>query len=596
MEEDEDEIFFDEPEETTSNEIEKPVPDRSTSKYKNINELETYTIKCLLTSQVLLSKFIDNLKTNYFQSKENRTIFRVIKNYYKELGYKIPNDEIFLRLEDVLPGNNVEDKNKELRDKCKEIVQNLLSGEEVNQESATKNISNFIIKRVSEEALDELINDITGSNSNNYEDIQYYSIEKCLSKIRESTNLQIDVSAPFNLADVNKIPEIRKEGLGEGGGVVKFYLDSLNDTLQYDGINVGTVACVMACPGSGKTTFLTNQGLFSAKQGLKVCHCYIGDMEKFDGLIRYYSIYKESEYMKIEILNKSLEKKLSAYKRLLLKQKEGSDYYISYSNKIRELEEKIKSNNELDKEWKKNKIVLTSKQLVSYNDEDLVKLYGSDPVYLKAAENIDIVVYPVGAISMDGLRQSIYNWQKEKKIHYDVIIIDYDSNLKQPADNMYESYGVIYDQAKNLAQVNKSVVFIASQPAKAFWKNELVPLEACSESSKKQMIIDILITIGRPEGCNTGIRKVFIPKNRRGKENEIIHAKMNGDTGFMYEISQEEYEKLKKEGYDPTLVISAAGMYGNRNKKKKEDQQVDGQQELSGANLPENMKTDQIQI
>ena len=596
MEEDEDEIFFDEPEETTSNEIEKPVPDRSTSKYKNINELETYTIKCLLTSQVLLSKFIDNLKTNYFQSKENRTIFRVIKNYYKELGYKIPNDEIFLRLEDVLPGNNVEDKNKELRDKCKEIVQNLLSGEEVNQESSTKNISNFIIKRVSEEALDELINDITGSNSNNYEDIQYYSIEKCLSKIRESTNLQIDVSAPFNLADVNKIPEIRKEGLGEGGGVVKFYLDSLNDTLQYDGINVGTVACVMACPGSGKTTFLTNQGLFSAKQGLKVCHCYIGDMEKFDGLIRYYSIYKESEYMKIEILNKSLEKKLSAYKRLLLKQKEGSDYYISYSNKIRELEEKIKSNNELDKEWKKNKIVLTSKQLVSYNDEDLVKLYGSDPVYLKAAENIDIVVYPVGAISMDGLRQSIYNWQKEKKIHYDVIIIDYDSNLKQPADNMYESYGVIYDQAKNLAQVNKSVVFIASQPAKAFWKNELVPLEACSESSKKQMIIDILITIGRPEGCNTGIRKVFIPKNRRGKENEIIHAKMNGDTGFMYEISQEEYEKLKKEGYDPTLVISAAGMYGNRNKKKKEDQQVDGQQELSGANLPENMKTDQIQI
>lgn len=595
MEEDEDELFFDEVEETVSNELEKPVPDRSTSKYKNINELETYTIKCLLTSQVLLSKFIDNLKTNYFQSKENRVIFRVIKSYYKELGYKIPSDEILLRLEDILPGNNVEDKNKELRDKCKEIIQKLLNEEEINQESATKNISNFIIKRVSEEALDELINDITGSNSNNYEDMQYYSIEKCLSKIRESTNLQVDVSVPFNLADVKKIPEIRKEGLGEGGGVVKFYLDSLNDTLQYDGINVGTVACVMACPGSGKTTFLTNQGLFSARQGLKVCHCYIGDMEKFDGLIRYYSIYKESEYMKIEILNKNLEKKLSAYKRLLLKQKEGSEYYISYSNKIRELEEKIKSNNDLDKEWKKNKIVLTSKQLVSYNDDDLMKLYGSDPLYLKAAGNIDIVVYPVGAISMDGLRQSIYNWQKEKGIHYDVIIIDYDSNLKQPADNMYESYGIIYDQAKNLAQVNKSVVFIASQPAKAFWKNEMVPLEACSESSKKQMIIDILITIGRPEGCNTGIRKVFIPKNRRGKENEIIHAKMNGDTGFMYEISQDEYEKLKKEGYDPTLVISAAGMYGNKGKKKKEEQ-VEGQQELAGSDLPENIKTDQIQI
>lgn len=349
----------------------------------------------------------------------------------------------------------------------------------------------------------------------------------------------------------------------------------------------------MACPGSGKTTFLTNQGLFSAKQGLKVCHCYIGDMEKFDGLIRYYSAYKESEYMKIEILNKNLEKKLMGYKRLLSKQTEGSDYFITYTNKVLELEQSIENNKQLDQKWKSDKIVLSSKQLVSYNDEELMKVYGSDLSWIKTASNVDIVVYPVGTISMDGLRQSIYNWQKAKNIHYDVIIIDYDSNLKQPADNMYESYGIIYDQAKNLAQVNKSVVFMASQPAKAFWKNELVPLEACSESSKKQMIIDILITIGRPEGCNTGIRKVFIPKNRRGKENEILHAKMNGDTGFMYEISQEEYERLKKEGYDPTLIISAAGMYGNKGKKKKEEQ-VEGQTGINLSSLPETVKVNQI--
>lgn len=582
---DDEEGFFDEEIET----IETPQPDRSSSKYKNIDELETYTIKCLLTSQTIISRFIDRLKKDYFQSKVNRTIFRMLSSYYKEMGYKIPNDEMFLRLEDILPGNNVEDKNKELRDQCKYTINRLLSEEEINQDSAIKNVSNFIVKRASEEALDDLINNITGSDDNN----QYFAIEKCLSKIRESANVQVDVSAPFNLAEVAKIPEIRKEGLGEGGGVVKFYLDSLNDTLQYDGINVGTVACVMACPGSGKTTFLTNQGLFSAKQGLKVCHCYIGDMEKFDGLIRYYSVYKESEYMKIEILNKNLEKKLMGYKRLLTKQKEGSEYYILYTNKILELEKKIAENKKTDEVWKKNKIVLTSKQLVSYNDEDLMKIYSSDPQWLEIAKNVDIVVYPVGAISMDGLRQSIYDWQKAKNIHYDVIIIDYDANLIQPADNMYESYGIIYDQAKNLSQVNKSVVFMASQPAKAFWKNELVPLEACSESSKKQMIIDILITIGRPEGCNTGIRKVFIPKNRRGKENEILHAKMNGDTGFMYEISQEEYEKLKKEGYDPTLIISAAGMYGNKGKKEKEEQ-VDGQTGMNLSSLPETVKVNQI--
>ena len=103
------------------------------------------------------------------------------------------------------------------------------------------------------------------------------------------------------------------------------------------------------------------------------------------------------------------------------------------------------------------------------------------------------------------------------------------------------------------------------------------------------MIIDLLITVGRPEGCNTGIRKIFIPKNRRGKENEILHAKMNGETGFMYEISQDDYNTLKKQGYDPTLIISANGMYG---KKKKEENESGNKanQTITNAALPETMK------
>ena len=543
---------------------------RDDTKYKNIDELETYVIKCLLTSQTLISRFIDKLKLSYFQSKSNRVIYKMIQTYYKEMNFKIPQDEIALRLEDILPKNNIEDKNKDVRTECILTINRLLAEPPINQESAGKNISNFIIKRASEEALNELINNITNTEGNEYEDKQYYAIEKCVAKIRESTSLQIEESEPFNLSDVHKIPEIRKEGLGEGSSSIKFFLESLNDTLQYDGINIGALVCVMAAPGTGKTTFLTNQGLFSAMQGLHVCYCYIGDMEKIDSLIRNYSIYMESDYRKIDVLNNSIEKKLMACKKLLKKQKEESEYYTRYSNNIKKYEEQLAENNKLNEAWKQNKIVLTSKQLASCSDEELMKIIGNDKQYLEVAKNIDAFIYPVASITMDALREEIYNWQKQKNIHYDVIIIDYDANLKQPADNLYESGGIIYDQAKNLAQVNKSVVFIASQPNKAFWKNELIPLEACSESSKKQMIIDLLITMGRPEGVNTGIRKIYIPKNRRGKENEILHAKMNGDTGFMYEIQQEEYERLKKEGYDPTLIITAAGMYGN--KKKKEDQ------------------------
>ena len=723
-------------------------PAKIGGKYKSINELETYTIKCLLTSQILLSRYIDIMKPSYFEDATNKMLFKVIQGYYKEMGYKIPKDEVLLRLEDLLPTKpGMEDKSKTLRDNCKSLIERFFNEEEVNQESANRNIHNFIIKRVSEEALDGLINNVTGVSENKYEEAQYYAIEKCVAKIRESANISVDISEPFTLSDVKKIPEIKKEGLGEGTRIVKFFLNSLNDTMEYGGINVGAVACVMAPPGcftgdtrimtldgktetlenlynqksknlecysfnkedrkiqiktadsvylskyenelaevevdgkykikctldhpfllrgkksytqakdlkvgdslepiyrkegsekiledakrynhmvtgikfihlekavpvyglvevhqnhnyaialnneegifvsnTGKTTFLTNQGLYSAKQGLNVCHIFLGDMEKYDALIRYYSVYKQSDYMKIEILNRDLEKKQSAYKRLLKRYKKGDKQYEYYSKKVEEIEIQLKSNRATDQMWKSKRNILTSKQLVSFTDEELQLIYQQDTEYLKIASHIDVNVYAVGDMSMDALRQAIYNWQESRKKHYDVIIIDYDSNLKQPADNMYESGGIIYDQAKNLAQVNKSVVFMASQPNKAYWKNEMIPLEACSESSKKQMIIDLLITIGRPEGCNTGIRKVFIPKNRRGKENEILHAKMEGDTGFMYEISQEDYDALKKQGYDPTLIISAGGMYGNAGKKKKDDTE---KSQVTNAALPENMK------
>lgn len=556
-------------------------------KYISISELESYTIKCLLTSQILLSRYIDLLKPSYFENASNKVLFKLIKNYYKDMGHKIPKDEVALRLEAMLPTKpGTEDKQKELRDNCKATVERVFSEEEVDQESANLNLKDFVFKRSAEESLDELINSVTGSDPSNYEQNQYYAIEKCIVRLSESVNIAVDASEPFTLSDIKKIPEIKKEGLGEGTRIVKFFLDSLNDTMEYGGINVGAVACVMAPPGTGKTTFLTNQGLFSAQQGLNVCHIFLGDMEKYDALIRYYSVFTEARYRKIEILNRNIEKRISAYKMLLKRYKKEDKQYKYYEKKIQEDEAVLHQNRLMDEKYKANKNMFSSKQLVSMSDEELELIYGRDEEYLKIANNIDVNVYAVGEMSMDALRQAIYNWQNQRKKHYDVIIIDYDSNLKQPADNMYESGGIIYDQAKNMAQVNKSVVFMASQPNKAYWKNEMIPLEACSESSKKQMIIDLLITVGRPEGVNTGIRKVFIPKNRRGKENEILHAKMNGETGFMYEISQEDYTTLKKQGYDPTLIISAGGMYG---KKKKEDSSTE-EQPVTNAALPETMK------
>lgn len=548
--------------------------------YLNIDELETYTTKCLLTNQTLLSRFIASIKQSYFHSSVNALIFKIIKSYYKEYQIKIPKDEVPLRLESILPRSNAEDKNKELRDLCVNAIETMFNGEEVNVDSANKNISNFIVRRVSEDALNKLVNTMTDTSSDDFKEKSFYAIEECVKEIRDSGNISIGNKEPFNLADLGRIKEIREEALGDENHskIVKLYIKSMNEIMQNDGVTVGSVVCVVATPGSGKTTFLINQGLSSALQGMKVCHCFIGDMEYLDGLIRYYTCYTETENSKIMITNKLLEKEIALRKKAASRYKEGTESYARNQQEIEEKEKLLQKNieidNQLEKEGKK-KIVLNSRQMSQFNENELVTLLSADQKFMSIAKNIDIYKYAASEISMDALKEEIYNIQRQKGIHYDVIIVDYDGNLKQPAESMYESGGIIYDQAKNLAQMNHSVVFMASQPKQSFWKNELIPIEACAESSKKQMIIDMLITIGRPEGVNTGIRKIYVPKNRRGKENEIFHAKMNGETGFMYEIFQDEYDKLKKQGYDPTLVITSNN--GKKTQKQAEKEEAKAQ-------------------
>lgn len=738
----------------------------ATGNFLNIDALEVYTIKCLLMNQTLLSKFISSMKSNYFHTTSNLTIYKIIRDYYNEYQVKIPRDELPIRLESILPKSNSEDKNKELRNTCLKLIDELYNSEDINVDSASQNMVNFISQRAGEEAINKLVLSMTNTdNSNDYKERQFNAIYDCINELKKSTNVSINNNEPFNLADMARLPEIRKEALGddENNRIIKFYIRSMNEIMQYDGVAVGSIVCVVATPGcftgntrimtldgksetlenlynmksknlevysfdknnrninvslaesvylskyedqlvdveidgeyvirctldhpfllrnseykqakdlsifdslepirrelfkekfpdrkfktnyeivtngdnkteftanltcikkygrmpqiledaknynhkvtnitfvkldkpvpvyglynvsenhnyaialndndgifvsnSGKSTFLINQGLCSATQGLKVAHCFIGDMEYLDGLIRYYTCYTETENSKIMIANKLLEKEIKLRRRALKKYKEGTEQYIFNEKIINDKESQLKQNQQVDEQLEREgrkKIVLTSRQMAQFSEEELYKLLSTDEKFMKIARNVDIYKYASSEITMDALKEEIYTQQKQKGIHYDVIIVDYDGNLKQPADSMYESGGIIYDQAKNLAQVNHSVVFMASQPKQSFWRNELIPIEACAESSKKQMVMDMLITIGRPEGVNTGIRKIYVPKNRRGKENEIFHARLNGETGFMYEIFQDEYDTLKKQGYDPTLIIESA------NKKKQE--------------------------
>ena len=97
---------------------------------------------------------------------------------------------------------------------------------------------------------------------------------------------------------------------------------------------------------------------------------------------------------------------------------------------------------------------------------------------------------------------------------YDLLIIDYDSNIKETLDNMYKEGGVTYAKMKTHAK-GRCAVLVASQPKQQYWQDEVLPLESASESSKKQHAVDIMITLGRNQKCPK-IGSLHLPAVRRG--------------------------------------------------------------------------------
>jgi hypothetical protein len=110
---------------------------------------------------------------------------------------------------------------------------------------------------------------------------------------------------------------------------------------------------------------------------------------------------------------------------------------------------------------------------------------------------------------------------------------------------MYESGGNVYNRIALFAVTNKSVLFILAQPKPSYWDKEVIPLEAAAESSKKQKIIDLMLTLGSPSKTSS-IGMLNIAKNRRGEDGRKICIHKNGANARMTHITADEYESIKK--------------------------------------------------
>lgn len=142
--------------------------------------------------------------------------------------------------------------------------------------------------------------------------------------------------------------------------------------------------------------------------------------------------------------------------------------------------------------------------------------------------------------------QTYYDWA-------DVIIVDYDSNIRSEADSMYAKGENIYQTLYQLVGRDKLVIVLA-QTTKISWGAEIIDMSELAESSRKQQIIDVLLTISHPDSFNkqNHVGKINLCATRRGMP--MITPYFRDIDGYFHEVSEKTYEEIKASRAPKTFI------------------------------------------
>lgn len=131
-----------------------------------------------------------------------------------------------------------------------------------------------------------------------------------------------------------------------------------------------------------------------------------------------------------------------------------------------------------------------------------IDLYYTPEFREALGKRLDFSIIEPGKLSVEEFKESMLEeLQRVKDNFYDFVVVDYDANFSNLEGNesMYQAHATIYQELVSLAKAgNKCLVFIASQVKNEYQYNvDIIPANGLAESSKKQNIIDMLITITR---------------------------------------------------------------------------------------------------
>lgn len=327
--------------------------------------------------------------------------------------------------------------------------------------------------------------------------------ERLVEEIEQLQKMKF-ASLPLDVLGDLDVDKVIEEDLGNITYIPSAFPCVKESCYPYPGYSTGQVVMVCAPPGVGKTLFLAHEVVRMMQENLK--------------------IEKEEEKFKVYWLA------LGDMNRL--------DFIVR-----------------LTAIWKNvsfNEIKRSPKQ---YFDEEV----------RSAFKHVKITVVPAAYVDIYGVKYFVENTVCSPTFNPQVIIIDYDANLLSNRESMYATGEEVYNVASTIAKpVGKPgrLVFIASQPKIEFWNYCPMPKEAAAESSRKQAIIDMMITLARDPNSaqERRVGKMLIAKNRRGADGCVS----------LYRLQDGLFHNIDDNEYATSLESSSSG--GNFNGAKRNNQ------------------------
>jgi replicative DNA helicase len=137
--------------------------------------------------------------------------------------------------------------------------------------------------------------------------------------------------------------------------------------------------------------------------------------------------------------------------------------------------------------------------------------------------------YPTGTASVTTIRNHLEKLSM-RGIKPSLIVIDYADIMRSSRqfDSLRHELKLIYEELRNLAMEMNIPIWTASQANRDAAKSDIVGLENMSEAYGKAQVADVVLSLSRkPTEKASGFGRLFVAKNRAGKDGILYPVKIN---------------------------------------------------------------------